>query len=100
MDPVSLAGSVFVVISLVVSVYKAIISYITDVGRLAERYTIVEIIALQLGSKSVLQMQSRVLEDLDTDLDTDTDSKLAMDFKKVTQDESQMVTIAVGQCVK
>lgn len=51
-------------------------------------YTIPELVVLQLGSHSVWETLRRVLES--------TDPAYAMDFKKATEDQNNMITVAVS----
>ena len=82
------AENLLSIIAFTLVIAQSPVRYISYLRHLTATYTIVEVMALQLGSRSVLKTQFRVINH--------ADEKLAMDFKRGAQDESQIVSIAVS----
>lgn len=74
--------------SLVVSVYVQVDRIRQSFGFIIRSYGWAGIFLWMFGSGSVWRMQQQVLKD--------TNEKIAMDFKTSTQNESNIVTVAVS----
>jgi hypothetical protein len=86
-EGLSVAANTLPAVKIAFSVVNGFRKYLENFASLTQNYSLVEALALQLGNSSVWRMERRVLEA--------REPQLAMDFKRATQDKSQMITIAV-----
>lgn len=87
MDPLSLTASVLSVVSLASAIVKSVRETFSANAFLLKHYGLAGLLLTAFGSKDVLRSELQVLA-------TD-DEQVALDFKKATQDESNMIAIAV-----
>ncbi|KAK3312334.1 hypothetical protein B0H66DRAFT_485609 [Apodospora peruviana] len=86
MDPLSIVGFASSILSVVNIVRKVFFETFKATRFIMKRYGIVGVWIILFGSDSVLRSELQVLASLD--------EKVASDFKKATQDESNMIAVA------